>query len=123
MIDESGSFVLAPEWEDIDNFINGRALVRHKGKQGVIDESGRFVIALNPDLYIWGIRDEEIGFSRDGVHGYFDRGGRLLRTFTVDADRFGSFRDGLSVARKGIKDGYIDKSGAWVIEPWFHRRE
>jgi len=27
------------------------------------------------------------------------------------------------VARKGIKDGYIDRSGGWVIEPRFHKAE
>jgi hypothetical protein len=123
VIDESGAFVLEPEWENINNFINGRALVRHDGKMGVIDESGRFVIALERDRDLWGIGEEEIGFSRGDEHGFFDRDGRLLRTFTVDADWFGSFVDGLAVARRGIKDGYIDRSGRWVIEPRFHDAE
>jgi hypothetical protein len=123
VIDESGAFVLAPEWEDINNFINGRALVRHDGRMGVIDESGGFVVELEREIRLWGVGEEEIGFSRGDQHGYFGRDGRVLRTFTVDADRFGSFVDGLAVARNGIKDGYIDRSGGWVIEPRFHKAE
>jgi hypothetical protein len=123
VINESGAFVLEPEWEDIGNFMNGRALVRHRGKKGVIDESGRFVIPLQADLDIWGVGEEEIGFSRGNQHGFFDRDGTVVRTFTVDADRFGSFQEGLAVARRGIKDGYIDTSGTWVIQPRFHRAE
>jgi hypothetical protein len=123
LLDEDGALVLEPEWEDIHNFINGLALVRHKGKQGLIDESGRFVVPLQKDIAFWGLGEDQVGFSRGQEHGYFDREGRVVQTFRVDADHFGTFVDGLAVARRGIKDGYIDRSGAWVIEPRFHRAE
>ena len=123
VIDESGKFVLEPEWEVIQNFRGGIALVRHKGKKGLINESGKFIVELEKGLDLWDVAEEEIGFSRGGEHGFFNRDGRVLRTFKVDADHFGFFQEGLAVARKGVKDGYIDKSGSWVIEPRFHKAE
>jgi hypothetical protein len=121
VLDEKGALVLEPEWEDIRNFVNGMALVRHKGEQGLIDESGRFVVPLQKDIAFWGLGEDPVGFSRGQEHGYFDREGGVVETFTVDADHFSTFVEGLAVARRGSKDGYIDRSGAWVIEPRFHR--
>lgn len=123
VVDESGAFVVNPEYEDIDNFSNGHALVRHKGRKGVIDESGRFIVPLQKDLDVWGARDDQIGFSRGRENGFFDHDGKVVRAFRVDADWFGSFREGLAVAHRGRKDGYVDESGAWVIAPRFYSAE
>ncbi len=115
---------MQPEWENISNFENGFALVRHQGKQGLINEAGEFLIELEDSIEIWGLGNDEIRISRRGEHEIFDPGTRTYRTVDVDADRFKYFfEEGLSVARKGNKDGYIDESGAWVIPPRFHRAE
>lgn len=94
-----------------------------RGRGGLIDESGELIVALERDLNLRGIGEEEIGFSRGDGHGFISRDGRALRTFKVDARHYGCFEEGLAVARKGNKDGYIDESGGWVIEPRFHDAE
>lgn len=44
-IDRNGNTVIAPQFDWVDLFAAGRALVRSDGKYGAIDASGRFVIA------------------------------------------------------------------------------
>jgi hypothetical protein len=44
-VDHDGSTVIAPQFEWVDRFIGGRAVVGKAGKYGAIDETGRLVIA------------------------------------------------------------------------------
>jgi WG containing repeat len=44
-IDRNGNTVIAPQFDWVDRFVAGRALVGKAGKYGAIDETGRLVVA------------------------------------------------------------------------------
>lgn len=55
--------------------------------------------------------------DNQGHDGFLDRTGAVAIAPTFDA--VGSFSQGVATARKGDLWGYIDKKGAWAIEPAF----
>ncbi len=77
-IREDGSWGIAPQYAQAQRFVNGYAIVKAAGAEGIIDETGRYVIP--PEYSIW---EGTIGFDgregngvfvmeRDGRCGWFD---------------------------------------------------
>lgn len=75
---EDGCWGIAPQYADEDGFVNGYAIVRADGAEGIIDEAGVYVIP--PEYSIW---EGTVGFDgregngvfvmeRDGRCGWFD---------------------------------------------------
>lgn len=120
------------------NFSDGLCAVRVGNKWGYIDKTGKMVIAAKYDNA--GTFSEGLGCVRLGSKcGYVDKTGRLALPLQFDAyeqsnnarsdnpdwdftstlvEKFG-FSEGLAVSRKDGKEGYIDHSGKFVIEPKF----
>jgi hypothetical protein len=120
LVDQKGAFVLKPRWEDIGLFQEGRAVIRSRSKSGIIDEAGRFVVPLTRGLNLGSYVEGLSGFSKKGApHGFFDRQGQVV--FKAEVEEISVFHDGLAIARQNRKDGYMDTSGNWAIEPRFHR--
>ena len=70
--DPSGEVVIEPQFDDADDFREGRACVDVGGRKGLIDKSGRFVIAARYDELIY---DDGCGISlaeSEGVWSAFD---------------------------------------------------
>lgn len=119
LIDETGSFVVEPVWDDIRHFEAGRAVVIRKNQQGLIDDTGRLVIEPEKDLRLYCCKEGLVGFWRNGVEGFFDLDGNTL--FEMEADAVRWISEGLIVVRDEGKDGYVDRNGRWVIPPRFHK--
>jgi hypothetical protein len=119
LIDETGSFVVEPEWDDIKHFELGRAVVVRNNRQGLIDEAGRLVIEPQKNLRLYCCTEGLVGFWRDGAEGFFDLDGNTL--FEMEVDRVEWISEGLIVVRYEGKDGYVDRHGSWVITPRFHK--
>lgn len=81
------TIVLAPEWDR----------VLHAGE--------------NEQELVWVQRDERIGLAAIAGHN----AGRVLLEPSLDATW--DFVDGLAIARRGDKMGYLRRDGRWFIEP------
>lgn len=120
------------------NFSEGLCAVRVGNKWGYIDKTGKFAIEAKYDNA--GTFSEGLGCVRSGLKcGYVDKTGKLVLPLQYEAyahsnnarsnnpdwdftagliEKLG-FSDGLAVARRDGKEGYIDHSGKFVIEPTF----
>jgi hypothetical protein len=76
-IDKQGQVVLNPRFEDAQNFSEGLALVKIKGKYGFIDRSGGIAIKAqfeNAESFSGGLACVWI----DGKLGYVDKAGKYV---------------------------------------------
>lgn len=108
-IDEQGIEQIKAEYDWVEDFLSGQALVSRGGRVGSINKSGRVVIAVDHDdvqEYSEGLATVE----RAGRVGAVDRTGELV--VPMEFDEIGEFADGLAYARKGDRYGYIDVHGA-----------
>ncbi len=125
LIDRQGNVVLEPKWNHIGRFYDGRAIVKLGKKSGIIDEDGRFILELTSEFRIHHSEEGFFSFGRHGRSscGFLDHNGRVL--FDTSEYFMNFFHDGLATARtlEGNKDGYVDRTGAWVIEPRFHHAD
>ena len=129
-IDQSGSFVIAPNFDEIGDFSeDGWAKVRidvndplkgyyDYGLYGYIDRTGAYMIE---PLYseIGDFAKNDLAMVRfDGKAGYIDRTGTLV--VEPKFDWAGDFTDdGWAIVRINEKYGYIDQTGNYVIDPQF----
>lgn len=122
-INRAGKVIVEPQFEDADEFFEGRARVSVDGKWGYIGPTGRFVV---PPTYDCAENFSE-GLARVTVgkkYGYIDKNGRIAVPikFAVHAITDAPiFRSGLAPAPNpdGEGRGYIDRRGRMVIAPCF----
>lgn len=131
-MDINGNVVVEPKYSTVENFAdNGLALVAidDDEKYGFIDVTGKVVIDLQYD-YAGSFSEEIEGLayvSKGKEEGYIDASGEMVHKveenkeyITIEPDIEGTFDDnGLACARINGKDGYIDRTGEFVIEPQF----
>lgn len=121
-IDKSGSVVLNPGFDFVDQFYDGLARVcngdEFTGKWGFIDKKGNVVI--EPDFqkaerFSEGLAEVKINFKS----GFIDKSGNVV----IEPKFIESFAfsDGLALVCLGIlfdrRFGYIDRTGNMVIKP------
>lgn len=106
-IDKNGLWKVPLKYDSAGNFSDGLALVRVADRYGYIDKSGREVIPASFDI----ARIE--GAKNDNPDWDFTQ--TLLTPL--------EFSEGLAVACRDGKFGYIDKTGKFVIEPVYMRAE
>jgi WG containing repeat len=121
-INESGEFVIPPQFDDAFSFREGRALVGigERGSQKVtyIDKSGQFITSKRFDAaapFYNGVALVKVGKK----YGYIDTSGQYIvePKFEV-ASQF--FNDGLvAVGVDGIGAGYINRHGEFIVKPYF----
>jgi len=129
-IDETGEFVIPPQYRTVGDFHEGQAWVEADDRFGYIDVDGEPVI---PPRYTRASDFREglacvIETTDEGLRWrYIDRTGETVLELPKTVARANVFSDGLAAvavidpARPDLaaKAGYIDKSGAFVIEPQF----
>jgi len=121
-INNKGQVVIDPIFDEGTRFYEGLAAVKVKGRWGVINASGNFVIQLA--LWNWcRFRDSLASLAtRNGKYGVIDRAGN----FVVEPkyDYVGPFEEGLALIRVGECEreryGFIDKAGVEIIPPKLH---
>jgi len=137
-IDETGVFVIKPRFDLACSFAEELAAVRVPDEHdilrwGYIDETGAWVIEPRFDLAC--TFSEELAFvsaenGRDGYEsGCIDKNGTWMFKLDSLEELHGfdlQFSEGLAALGVNTKEtytllkyGYIDKTGAWVIEPQF----
>ena len=138
LINQTGHFVIAPQFGAVEDFSDGLALVTNAPRAqywdrntlfGYIDRTGKYAVAPRfnwAGKFAEGIAPACIGSCRGpnrtgGSVGYIGRdGGFVLVPRYSQGSRFS---EGLAVAAIGngvfARVGYIDKSGEFVIPPRF----
>jgi WG containing repeat len=119
-IDRTGQVVVEPQFDWVEDFSEGVALVSSNGTKGFIDNTGKLVIVPKDFDVINGFTN---GLARGNVtngspsKGYIDKSGRLA----IDNPAiYGAceFSEGLACVQTN-KWGFIDPSGRFVIKPQF----
>lgn len=126
IIDKTGTFIVEPVFDSFPGISDsefcfnelGLITVEVSGKFGFVNRSGEIIVPPELDI-VW-------QFDRDGiaiVHGNAGYGivGKEGYIISPQFGAIGSFSDnGLAYAKSNQSIfGYIDKTGAWVIEPSF----
>jgi len=115
-VDESGDFVIAPQFDACSYFYEEMAVVLVNGKYGFIDTKGDFIIEPQFDnayRISEGLAAVEVGEK----WGYIDKDGE----FVIEPQfQYGSFfTDGVSVICVDDKYGIIDKEGNYITPPTY----
>jgi hypothetical protein len=118
-VSKDGKLILKPEFERLDPFTDGLALVSRDGKKfGFVDSRGVYVVTPEFD-HAEGFHEGLAAVCKKDKWGFVDTKGRLAIPCVYDSVR--RFSEGLAPARQGIRFGYIDKTGKTVIAPQFGR--
>ena len=116
-VDETGAWVIEPQFDFAADFAEGLAVVEQAGQFGYIDPSGQVVVEPQFEFaadFAFGLAPVVV----DGRFGYIDQTGQ-----TVIEPQFSGARaftaEGLALVRPDQSFGYIDQSGQFAIEPQF----
>ena len=115
-IDETGKWVIDPQFENAFSFADGLAQVAVGGRWGYIDRKGKFVV--NPqydfaDEFYEGLAD----FRSGNKSGFIDTKGRVA----IEAKFLYAFHFSEGLAQVQTEDGwgFIDRTGKMVVSPQF----
>ncbi|MFN5911870.1 MAG: WG repeat-containing protein, partial [Bacteroidota bacterium] len=121
-LDGKGTVVLQPIYEVYPNYLtkgsfrNNHAVVRTKGKFGMIDRNGKTVI---PFQYTeLGEFSNLIAFSKGKLWGYIDPTGKEV--IKPEFDRADSFQSGQAIAEKLTLLGVIDSKNKIILPFMFN---
>lgn len=114
-IDETGRFIIDPEFEYAWSFIRGSAVVKQEGLYGMIDKNGDWIIEP--------VYDSVIPFSsecfiviKDSVFGFAQHGtGKEIITPRYEQVYY--YTNSLCVVQKGRALGIVNEQGQIVCEP------
>ena len=125
-IDTSGKVVIAPQFDGVNGFREGLALVTRNGKKFFIDTSGRVVFEAKFDIvdgFSEGLAAVNIGqttiahigiVDKPGKWGYIDKTGNLA--LPMKFTHAESFSEGLAAVKDGDRSGFIDHTGKIIFE-------
>jgi hypothetical protein len=119
-IDYKGNEVIASQFDNARQFVNGVAAVAVGNQWGYINKSGRYTI--NPQFDDAG--DFLGGYAAvqsEGKWGFINKAGEFKIQPTFAALSKNAFVDGLAAARLKGKIGYIDTAGKFVIPAKFEQ--
>lgn len=120
-VNPKGNYVINPQFKSAEMFIEGLALVEdNEGNYGYIDTTGKYVIVPK---YVSATRfSEGLAFVTpyNGFITCIDKLGKEIFTLK-NADKVTEFREGLAIVEKNDKEGFIDKTGKYVVEPKYER--
>ena len=123
-IDKTGKVILPFEYDFAENFAYGLARVQKDGKEGFIDKTGDFVFLIDEydsvnNFYeglaaVWKYAEKSEWGLSGGKWGFIDTTGTVA--IPIEYDTVNSFSDGLAFAVQDDKQGFIDKTGEFVIQ-------
>ena len=111
-IDDKGTERIKAQYEWVEPFEGGQALVGTNGRTGTVNRSGRVVVPIEFD----DVSDQSEGtfiVERSGRTGAVDRSGELVVPMVYDD--IGEFSSGLAYAEKEGRFGYINARGDEMI--------
>ncbi|GAB4439121.1 MAG: hypothetical protein Kow0031_20990 [Anaerolineae bacterium] len=116
-VDETGQWVIEPQFDFAGEFSEGLAVIEQDGKYGFVGPDGAIVIEPEYD-FAAGFSQGLAPVALDGLGGFIDpTGQRVIEPQFYDARPF--TEEGLAVVRLDDGYGYINADGDVVIEPQF----
>ncbi|MCE3228893.1 MAG: repeat protein [Bacteroidetes bacterium] len=104
--DENGIIVIKANFDKVNYFENGLAIVQVNDKKGLINSRGEYV--MKPEYsYIFSATEGLFAFEKEEMYGFANRDG----TIAIKPQYFyaGGFYEGVSAVSEGGKDYYITK--------------
>ncbi|MDL2269285.1 WG repeat-containing protein, partial [Desulfosarcina sp. OttesenSCG-928-A07] len=116
-LDQSGKWVIDPQFEWASSFTqNNRAVVKKGGLFGVINVYGQWVIEPELDSFKGFTCDGYAKVSKAGKLGMIDTSGKWI--MKPELDSIGEFApNGHALVSKSEKFGFISKTGVWIVPP------
>ena len=126
-IDETGEYVVKPQFDEAYDFSEGVAVVAQGDNYGLIDEKGTYVVnPMYPNLAHSMVNGRLAFVNERGRLGYLDQNGEEVISAqfrcTLEEKVFTGtdfYDDGYAIVRSKDKYGVIDKDGNIVINPQF----
>jgi hypothetical protein len=117
VVDTNGKllFPLTSEYDKIDSFNSGVAIVHSGDYNGAIDKTGKLVIPLTTD---YKLSEFEYGISKinkDGKYGAVDVTGKIVVPIGTYDDFFDIIGPGLLCIRKGLEYALVDSAGNVIV--------
>ncbi len=120
VMDTQGNILFEPQFDSVDGYENGFAIVTQNGKQGFIDTQGNVVVQPQYD-FVQDFRND--GYARvnnNGLYGAVDRQGKLV--VPMKYSEIGDFSEGMfcvAVSDPNVpyayRFGFVDTTGNLVI--------
>ena len=111
---KTGDVVIPFKYDKVQDFSEGLAAVKLKGKWGCINNSGKEVVPLKYDN-VWDFEEGLAGVKLKGKWGFIDKSGKEV--VPPKYDDVEKFKEGLAGVKLNGKWGYINKSGKEVVPP------
>jgi hypothetical protein len=118
--DLDGNIVIEPKFDMAEMFSEGYSSVRVGDKHGIIDETGKYVLPLQPYEFLGSLHNGLASVRINDKAGFINiKGEQIIKP---QFDWVGDFSEGLCVVRNDNsknnvgKYGYIDTTGKVVID-------
>lgn len=114
-IDETGDFVVDPDFDIVWAYVHGTAVVKHNGKFGLIDKMGDWVVDAEYDS-MRPFNADFFFFKKDSAFGLMEHGtGRIV--LPAAYEMVYDYTDELIVVQKGRALGVINAKGELACPP------
>lgn len=125
-VDTKGAFKIEPQFEDVNNFKDGKVKVKKDGLWGVIDTEGKWIIPAEfesihnfslqfrngePDLS----KDETALAKQKGLWGIIDETGKWI--VPAEYQKLKPLNNGIALATKNDVQGWVKDDGSWLSAP------
>ena len=114
-IDKTGKYIIPPQFDNIQYFSEGLALVEVQGKTGYVDRTGKMVIPLFEGYAKSFSEGLAAAIKRGYKYGYIDKTGKYV--IPPHFDEVASFHEGIAAVGTERRYGYINQQGSYVIPP------
>jgi hypothetical protein len=115
-VDQQGTLIIKPQYDDAYPFDQGLAGVAQEGKYGLIDRTGKLVVPLEYDHITYFHEDRACAFDQKGRYAIIERSGRLLTPFMFlphEGEDF-AFHGGLAYVEWEEGNGYLNREGKFI---------
>ncbi len=111
-INENGTYVVEPKFQQAWAFIRGSAIVKENGKYGLIDKDGKYIVTPSYDS-ICPFSSECCIMEKDSMYGFMEFGtGKIL--LKPQFQKVFYYTDELCVVQKGKGLGLVNKDAKLV---------
>ena len=120
-IDKTGNVVIDFQYDQVEDFHDGLAIVKIDGKEGMIDKTGSIVI--KPEYDFLGYFHDSIAcfenhFGHSANIGYINKSGQIILNPQY-YEYIGRINSGMIIVEKDGKCGFVNKDGEMVIKPQY----
>jgi hypothetical protein len=116
-VNTQGKLIVPPQFDDCEDFTEGRGIVELNNDYGCLDASGRCIV--EPQFKYMGQYSNGLSHTSldDGQWGFIDLDGNMAISFKFEDAT--PFREGLAAVKLNGKWGFINLAGDFVIDPTY----